>query len=187
MMNPRSKRDTVVGLEHGTVRLVSYSPAWHILFEREKKTLLVALQGRVLKLEHIGSTSIPDMEAKPIIDMAAAFASLEVIQQCIGPLAAIGYEYKGEYGLPGRHFFVKGMPHTHYLHLVAQDSEHWAAWLIFRDYLTERREIAAEYALLKKSLAEEYKSDRDAYTKAKGDFIMGIVARAKADGFTARC
>lgn len=184
MTNSKPKSDTIVGLERGTVRLISYSPAWHTLFEREKKTLLIALQGIVLRIEHIGSTSIPDMEAKPIIDMAAAIPSLDIVQNCIEPLAAVGYEYKGEYGLPGRHFFTKGSPHTHYLHVVMKSSDHWNAWLTFRDYVTANKQVAAEYSALKRDLAKAYQSDREAYTKAKSEFINMIVARARAEGAT---
>ena len=85
------ENESPVGLESGTVRLVSYSAAWHILFAEEKKTILSAMKGRVLAVEHIGSTAIPDMEAKPIIDIAAAVRSADDIQDCIQPLAAIGY------------------------------------------------------------------------------------------------
>lgn len=187
MTDSMPKRDSVVGLEQGTVRLVSYSPAWHILFEREKKTLLVALRGIVLKIEHIGSTSIPDMEAKPIIDIAASIPTLDIIQKCVPPLAAVGYDYKGEYGLPGRHFFTKGTPHTHYLHVIEQGSDHWTSWLMFRDYLTAHKDIAAEYSRLKRDLAKAYQLDRDAYTKAKGEFISRTVERAKAAGFMGNC
>ena len=181
MTNSTPKHNSVVGLERGTVRLVSYSPAWHVLFEREKKTLLVAMQGVVLKIEHIGSTSIPDMEAKPIIDMAAVIPSIDIVEKCLQPLAAVGYEYRGEYGLPGRHFFTKGTPHTHYLHIVAQGSDHWTAWLAFRDYVSSHRDVADEYSLLKRNLAKAYQEDRDAYTKAKGEFISRIVEKAKAE------
>ena len=173
------KHDTVVGLEHGTVRLASYSPAWRILFEREKKTLLVALSGIVLEIEHIGSTSIPNMEAKPIIDIAAAVPDLQTVGSCIRPLAAVGYEYKGEYGLPGRHFFVKGSPHTHYLHVVAAGSEHWIAWLTFRDYLIGHRDVADKYSALKRDLAKQHEANRDAYTKSKSAFITRVVEEAR--------
>lgn len=181
MSDSKAQHDTVVGLERGTVRLVSYSPAWHVLFEREKKTLLIALRGIVLKIEHIGSTSIPDMEAKPIIDMAATIPSIDIVPKCVQPLAAVGYEYKGEYGLPGRHFFTKGSPHTHYLHVVAQGSDHWTSWVLFRDYVTVHKDVAAEYSQLKRDLAKTYHSNRDAYTKAKSEFISMITERAKAE------
>lgn len=180
MTNSKPEGNTVVGLEQGTVRLVSYSPAWHILFEREKKTLLITLHGIVLKIEHIGSTSIPDMEAKPIIDIAAALPSLDAVVKCIQPLAAAGYEYKGEYGLSGRHFFAKGSPHTHYLHVVTLESDYWTDWLTFRDFVTAHKEIADEYSVLKRNLAKVYQSDRDAYTRAKSEFISRIVRQAKA-------
>jgi len=175
--------DTKVGLEHGTVRLASYTPAWRILFNSEKKALLIALRGLALGIEHIGSTSIPDMDAKPIVDIAVAVASLDEIQKCVQPLSSVGYEYKGEYGLPGRHFFTKGTPHTHYLHVVAKESQYWNAWLLFRDYLAGNSNAAKEYSNLKQDLAKKYESDRDAYTKAKSKFITGIVERAKAEGF----
>lgn len=175
MSRPMSK----IGLEHGTVRLFPHSRQWNAFYEDERDGLLAALGSHILAIQHIGSTAIPDMPAKPIIDIAASVGGEDEVPACIQPLATRGYEYKGEYGLPGRHFFVKGTPHTHYLHVVASTSQHWRSWMLFRDYLTSTPDLAAEYAELKKRLAEEHSSDRNSYTKAKGTFIEKALRQAE--------
>jgi len=167
-----------LGLEQGTVRLVRYSSAWRILFDKERANLSGAAGDLFLAIEHIGSTAIPDMEAKPIIDIAATIRTLDDVEKCVKALSSAGYEYKGEYGLPDRHFFVKGNPHTHYLHVVQEKSDHWRAWLTFRDYLRRNKQAFDEYAALKRDLAIRHSSDRTAYTKAKTEFIAAILKRA---------
>jgi len=168
-----------IGLENGTVRLFPHSKEWEAFYDRERDGLLAVLGDHILTIQHIGSTAIPDMPAKPIIDIAASVESEDRVPSCIQPLASLGYEYKGEYGLPGRHFFVKGNPHTHYLHVVSSSSAHWRSWLLFRDYLTSTPALAAEYAELKQRLALQHSSDRNAYTKAKGTFIERALREAE--------
>lgn len=168
----------VIGLEQGTVRLVSYAPVWQRLFEEERRRLQEVAGNLLVSIEHIGSTAVPDMEAKPIIDIAARIRSIADLDKCVKILSAAGYEYKGEYNLPGRYFFVKGEPHTHYLHIVEMNSNHWKAWIAFRDYLRGNKEAAAKYARLKHELAEKYKGDRNSYTKAKSEFITGMLRDA---------
>lgn len=120
------------------------------------------------------------MEAKPIIDIAVALRRLEDVEKCIGPLESLGYEYKGDEGHPGSFFFAKGDPghRTHYLHVVEGDSEAWKSYIRFRDYLRRHREVAEEYARLKRELARKSGGNRDLYTPGKAEFIESVLQMA---------
>jgi GrpB-like predicted nucleotidyltransferase (UPF0157 family) len=179
-MSAKSKLDTVVGLESGTVRLVPYSDEWPGMFTVEAVRLRSALAGILRDIQHVGSTAVQGLTAKPIIDFAVAVNSLDTdLDRCMKPLEDMDYEYKGEYGLPGRHFFVKGKPTIHHVHVVERDSEHWKNWVAFRDFLRTHQDIREEYGNLKKDLAKKYESDRDAYTAAKSEFIDQILQKAR--------
>lgn len=172
----------MLGLERESVRVVPYSPEWPRLFEQERRLLESAFGGRALSFEHVGSTSVPGLAAKPIIDVMAAVRDLGDVGPCVGPLAAAGYTYKGENGLPGRHYFTKGAPlRTYHLHVVTPDSAHWREHLLFRDYLRAHPEAAGEYARLKTELARRFARDRGAYTEAKAPFIRRVIAEARAE------
>jgi len=110
----------MIGLQRKIVKLVPYSPEWPRLFAQEERLLRAAIGAYVVDIQHVGSTAIPGMEAKPIIDIAVALRRLEDVEKCIEPLERLGYEYDEEH--PDRHFFVKGDPsrRTHYLHMVEQ-------------------------------------------------------------------
>lgn len=170
-----------IGLTHGTVRLVPYSRQWIDAFDKERIDLVNAMGPLFIAVEHIGSTSIPGMQAKPIIDIAAMTEAETDVEKCIAPLAALGYLYRGEYGLPGRHFFTKGSPESHYLHVVVAGSHHWDYWMLFRDFLLRRGDIAEEYSRLKLDLAQKYAKERDAYTKAKSQFIVRVLDEARKE------
>jgi len=176
-----AKQNTVVGLKSGTVRLAPYSRAWVRLFKKEAALLTEALGDCVpVDIQHVGSTSVPGLEAKPIIDIALTIHDFRRVSTCIRRLATIGYKYMGEYGLPGRHFFTKGTPTTHHLHVVKDTSEHWRHWLAFRDYLRKHKDTAVAYDKLKRSLARKYRKNRDAYTSAKSAFVEKILSVAES-------
>lgn len=122
------------------------------------------------------SAALPS--AKPIIDIAVAVRQIADAESCVIPLESIGYEYRGEQGIPGRHFFAKGEPRTHHLHLVEADSVFWRSHLLFRDYLRQHADVAAEYETLKRRLAIEYKDNREAYTEGKAAFIENVLRAA---------
>ncbi len=169
-----------LGVPKGTVFLSAYHQIWPGLFAEEKKLLLGLLGERILEIEHIGSTAVPGLVAKPIIDVAVAVEDLAVVKSFITPLSAEDYEYKGEYGLPGRLLFVKGAPrNTHHLHAVERGSEHWRVWLAFRDYLREHPSEARRYAAFKKDLAKRYADDRPAYTRGKSDYVAEVLKKAE--------
>lgn len=163
-----------LGLRSGEVRLAPHDPGWPAAFSAERVRLLAALAPHALAVEHIGSTAVPDLPAKPIIDIAVTVESFRALPALIGALEAAGYTHKGEYGLPGRQFFVRGEPATHHVHLVEPDSPHWADWLALRDHLRVHAEDRASYAALKRELAARHARDRAAYTKAKDPFIQRL-------------
>ena len=170
----------MIGLRRGTVRLVPYTSEWERLFEEEKGRLRSAIGDYAVDIQHIGSTAIPGLEAKPIIDIAIALRRLEDVEKCIEPLESLGYEYKGDEGYPGSFFFAKGDPsnRTHYLHVVERDSEAWKGYIRFRDYLRRHRRVAEEYAKLKRELARKSGGNRDLYTPGKAEFIERVLQMA---------
>jgi len=171
----------MLGLPAGKVIIADYSPAWPAEFQAERARVLAALGGAVRAIEHIGSTAVPGLAAKPVIDIALAVDDLAAVPALVAPLAALGYEFLGEYGLPGRLFFRKGEPATHHIHAVRSDSEHWRVWRLFRDYLRRHAEEARRYAEFKRELAGRFAADRDAYTRAKTEYVSSILIRAGAE------
>jgi GrpB-like predicted nucleotidyltransferase (UPF0157 family) len=166
------------------VVVVDYDAAWPLRFEEERARIVAALgdvtEGRVA-VEHVGSTAVPGLAAKPVIDIVVGVRDLDVGERCVGPLEAIGYEYRGEAGIPGRLYFRKGNPRTHHVHMVRHGSELWERHVLFRDLLRERPAIAAEYGALKRELAVRYRTRRLEYTDAKTPFIEEALAEARAD------
>jgi GrpB-like predicted nucleotidyltransferase (UPF0157 family) len=167
-----------IGLKKGVVKLAPYSSEWPKLFEEEEKLLRGLIGKYVIDIQHIGSTSIPGMTAKPILDIGIAIARFQEGKRCVKPIESLGYEYKGENGIPGRHYFAKGDPRTHHLHMLELDSEEWRKHIIFRDFLRENKEMAREYARLKRDLAEKFRNDRLSYTEGKSDFVAEILKMA---------
>lgn len=167
------------------VRIEAYDPRWPSMFEEDKGKILEAVGEHVAAVEHIGSTSVPGLAAKPIIDVMVAVRRLADAPACVGPLAAIGYEYVPEHEavMPERRFFRRGPrgAGTHHLHMVEWSSEFWEAHLLFRDYLRAHAGAAARYEKLKRELAAAHGSDRGAYTEAKTDFIESTVERAREE------
>lgn len=172
----------MLGLERGTVRLAPHEERWHELFAEEAGRLRAAAGEHVVAVEHVGSTAVCGLDAKPIIDIAVAVREIADAGRCVAPLRRIGYEYRGEQGIPGRHYFGKGEPRTHHLHLVELGSDFWLSHLLFRDYLLRHRGAAEEYGELKKGLAEKYRGNREAYTEGKGAFIEGVLRAARSGG-----
>lgn len=168
------------------VVIVDYDPAWPAAFNRERMTIAVALHGIARTIDHIGSTAVPGLAAKPIIDILVGVDSLDTVPGCVSSLEALGYEYLGENGIPERHYFHKpggggARDRTHHLHLVVVGSAHHCRHRAFSDYLRAHDDTRDEYAALKRELAERFAMDRAAYTDAKSDFIRAVEARALAE------
>jgi GrpB-like predicted nucleotidyltransferase (UPF0157 family) len=170
------------------VAVVRYDPRWRDMFEQERCHLLSCLpQDLVKRIEHFGSTAVPGLSAKPIVDMLVEVTSLEETKQRIAPiLEAQGYDYFwrpswGDDTPPFYAWFIKRDEHgnrTHHIHMVEADFEHWDR-LLFRDYLIEHPDVAREYDDLKAKLSQDHGEDRVAYTRAKTDFVRTVTARAK--------
>jgi GrpB-like predicted nucleotidyltransferase (UPF0157 family) len=167
--------------------IVDYDPGWPALFEAEKTLVNQTVGPTLLRIEHVGSTGVPGLAAKPIIDLMAGLNSLADAAQTVGPLKSIGYEYIPEYEdhIPERRFFRKADTSggnwniTHHLHMVEISSSFWQAHLLFRDHLRAHPDDARRYEQLKRDLAERFGSDRDGYTDAKTEFIESLIERAR--------
>jgi len=168
------------------VRIVEYDLSWPAVYEDEKNHVLAACGEWLVGIEHIGSTSVPGLAAKPVIDVMAAIATLNDTSSILEPLTGLGYDYVPEYEveLPERRYFRKGRPGSngdkYHLHVVEPDGRFWRRHLAFRDYLRAHSQAAREYAHLKRRLAVEHGTDMDAYTDAKTGFIRGIEEKAAA-------
>lgn len=170
-----------LGVKRGTVILVPHDPEWAGLFQKEKELLLSVFGDRIKAIEHIGSTAIPGILAKPIIDMNVAVDSIDDIGDFISKLPSFGYEYIPERRFSDRQFFPKGLPEmrTHHLNLVEIASKTgWGNPLLFRDYLRIHSEEREAYGKLKEELAAKYSDNRDEYTERKGVFVHRILELA---------
>jgi len=153
------------------IEVVDYDPAWPDQFREEVVAIKRALGDHVVALEHGGSTSVPGLAAKPIIDMWASLAA-PLREEDIDAMVAIGYEYLGESALPDQDFFVKRASISYHLHCYPAGHPEWDRHLAFRDWLRTHPDGAAAYARLKRELAKRFPADALAYTEAKSEFIL---------------
>ena len=172
----------MLGLDRKSIELVPHRAEWKTLFESEANLLREAIGNYAVAIEHIGSTSVSGLEAKPIIDILVGVQKLDDAQKSIAPLARISYEYRGEQGIAGRFYFRKGTADvsTHHLNVVEMTSDFWRSHLLFRDYLQQHADAAQSYGKLKRELALKHKGNRPAYTEAKADFIKSVLEKAAA-------
>lgn len=166
------------------IEIVPYDPKWPGLFTQEKEALRQALGGfRGLRIEHFGSTAVPGLAAKPVIDILAGVSSKGDWPRMVQPLEALGYVHgPGAFDDAIRWFFVKGMPpygekRSHQLHLCELDGEEWRRELAFRNHLRTNPADALEYEALKRELAVKFPADREAYTEAKTVFIQNVLKK----------
>jgi GrpB-like predicted nucleotidyltransferase (UPF0157 family) len=168
------------------IEIVPYDARWPALFEAEAARLRAILApSLVLGLEHFGSTAIPGLAAKPIIDILIAVPSLAEAQEtAIAPLEELDYLYWADNPKTDRMFFVKGLPphgarRTHHVHMTEPTGEMWQR-VAFRDYLRAHPDEAARYEALKRDLAAKHRDDREAYTDAKEAYVFSVMAKAAA-------
>ncbi|MBD3308865.1 GrpB family protein [candidate division KSB3 bacterium] len=181
-------KEKIARVVNEEIAVVPYDPRWPQMFAEERRHLFSCLPSDLVKrIEHFGSTAVPGLAAKPIVDMLVEVTSLAETRQRIAPLLeAQGYDYFwrptwGEATPPFYAWFIKRDQHgsrTHHIHMVEAEFEHWER-LLFRDYLIAHPEIAREYGALKQQLAGMYQTDRVAYTQAKTEFIRRITEQAK--------
>jgi GrpB-like predicted nucleotidyltransferase (UPF0157 family) len=169
-----------LGLAPGTVRVVRYDSAWPKLYAAEVARLqpFLLAQSVTLAFEHTGSTAVPGLVAKPVLDILAGRGSEQDRGLAIAALENGGYAFRGEQGILGRDFFRRGEPRQYHLHLAAIGSPFWLDHRAFRDYLRANAEVAAAYGKLKTDLATRYPRDREAYINGKSDFVAGVLAKA---------
>jgi GrpB-like predicted nucleotidyltransferase (UPF0157 family) len=163
-----------------------YDPRWPELFEALRLRIATVLDGMPVAIEHVGSTAVPGLAAKPIIDIDVLLKSATDLPFAISRLAAIGYEHRGDLGITGREAFrtpANDLPHHLYICLPTNRQYTWH--ISFRDYLRSHPEDANEYARLKRELVAKFGDNRDAYTRGKSKFVATIlhgVDKTSSDG-----
>jgi GrpB-like predicted nucleotidyltransferase (UPF0157 family) len=162
-----------------SIEIIEYNAAWLAQFLAERAILQAVLAPWLIgNIEHIGSTSVTGLAAKPVIDIMAPVASLEASRDAIAAAEAAGYCFY-PYKPDVMHWFCKPSPEvrTHHLHLVPLGSSRWHEQIAFRDALRQNPALAQEYAALKRRLALDFANDREAYTEAKTPFIQNVICR----------
>jgi len=159
------------------VVVVDYDPKWPLAFEELRASVGSAVREIAISIEHVGSTAVPGLAAKPVIDMDIVVAESNVVRaiECLG---ALGYEHRGDLGILLREAFRSppgSRPHN--LYVCPSHSPALANHLAFRDYLRGNAEVSREYGALKKELAKEFRDDIDGYIEGKTAFIVGILEK----------
>ncbi|CAN5843066.1 hypothetical protein BH23ACT11_BH23ACT11_06460 [soil metagenome] len=166
------------------IHLVPYDSDWPARFEEERDRIEAVIGRWVIEIEHVGSTAIPGLDAKPVVDIMVGLRSMADADCCVEPLVGLGYSYWADGAEPHHRLFVNFIDaertaRTHNLHLVQYRGWYWTGRLLFRDHLIADPKNAQEYAQLKRELAERFREDREAYTAAKTEFVAAVVERAK--------
>lgn len=184
-----SLEDKVRRVTSEAIEIVDYDPGWPEAFELERRHLSNCFpDGLVVRVEHVGSTAVPALGAKPVIDILIGVRDLAVVRERVVPLLeGQGYDYfwsptHGDDVPPFYALFIKrdgAGVRTHHIHVVEMDfREHWD-WVLFRDHLRSRPEVAARYEKLKRRLARKFPRDRVRYTEEKSQFILAALSDAK--------
>ncbi len=162
--------------------VVPYDPQWPAMYERERAEIAACIGPHILHIEHAGSTSIPGMAGKPTVDMLVGVRDWDEARVTFAPLAEIGWEFRGERGMPRRHLFrrlnAQGC-RTHQLHMLEVTNPDWEAMLLFRDYVRRHPDVAAEYQRLKLDLARRFPNRRGEYTAGKESFVKAVLKQAR--------
>jgi GrpB-like predicted nucleotidyltransferase (UPF0157 family) len=168
-----------------TVEIMNYDPGWEAAYRAAKESLAQVFRDTECWIEHSGSTAVPGLAAKPIVDMMLGIRDLTEIETRIPAIEALGYVYLPELERerPERRFFKRDEAgiRTHHVHGVEFDLEFWRDHILFRDYLRCHHVIAAEYQMLKLRLADRFRYDTEGYTLAKGEFINKVLAAARKE------
>lgn len=182
----------MLGLQRGTVRLYPHETAWEAEAEHTIIMLQKLLGDDAKEIQHVGSTAVPAICAKPIIDIALAADSFDDVMKHLPKLQAAGFYYRAQNNISGQKLFACGSFYdgtgdlqTHFIHVVLTDSEQWRDYILFRDYLNQHADTAKAYESLKLSLAEAAPVDagREQYLQGKKDFIAAVLRKALADSF----
>ena len=161
------------------IEVVDHDPSWRGRFETERDLLSRALGEVALKVHHVGSTAVPGLAAKPVIDILIEVTGLDALDALNGRMEALGYEPKGEFGIPGRRYFRKGgSDRSHHIHAFVCGDSNITRHIAFRDYLRAHPEVAREYGALKKRIAKECDNDVARYCDGKDAYVKRIEAVA---------
>ena len=161
-----------------TVEVVPYNPMWPKIFADEARLIKQALGSNCIEIYHIGATSVPGLSAKPIIDMLPIVLDISAVDKSSSAMEAIGYEVKGEYGIPFRRYFQKDKAiRTHNVHVFEKDDVEIDKHLLFRDWMRTHQDDRDAYATLKIMLAAKYPNDITAYCLGKDEFIVNIITK----------
>ena len=159
--------------------VVVYSTDWPMLYEQDAALLRAALGDMLVRCHHIGSTSVPGLAAKPIIDILLQVQSVEGLDKRNAAMLDLGYRPKGEFGIPGRRYYPKGGDErTHHVHAFAVGDPEVVKHLAFRDYLRAHPSTVAEYAAVKREAAAKHATDPEGYVAFKHEFVERMVAEA---------
>ena len=162
--------------------IAEYDSEWPARFEAAHAGISEAAGRWLVSIEHVASTAVPGLAAKRIIDIMPGLRHFDDGHQCVAPLGELGYEYRGEYGVAGRHYFVKSNAQgsrDQHVHMVVAGSDFWTRHLLFRDYLRVHSFVAREYGRLKYALARRYPGNRMAYLDGKSQFVESVLWRAQ--------
>lgn len=173
----------MLGLERGLVKLEPYNDKWSKLFDEERELLSSRIKELIIVIEHVGSTSIEGLFAKPIIDIAIGVSSLDVIIELKEKVKDLGY-VEVPVSIDGKHVFAryKEKKITHFLHVMIYNQSLWIDQISFRDYLRLDPNAKIEYIKIKEELANKYPNDVVSYTNEKKKFVDNILKRAKELG-----
>jgi GrpB-like predicted nucleotidyltransferase (UPF0157 family) len=163
------------GLPHGTVQLAEWTPQWAELFAAEASRLRAALGNLAIAIEHYGSTSVPGLLAKPLLDILVGGPEATDPEPYIAALAPLGYDYSAHAGVPQHLVFGRGAARTHLVHVVCYGGDAWRRALAFRDALRADSTLRDAYAVLKRELAERHRRERSRYTEGKSAFIQEVL------------
>ena len=171
----------MLGLDKEAVELVAYRPEWKRAFLDERERLRKVLHANI-SIEHVGSTAVPGLPAKPILDIAVGLTSDTTLEGIIAAVERLEYIYRGDAGDDGGHVFVREsepLVRTHHVHVVHLDGPQWRAYLVLRDFLRKSPEARASYAAEKAALALRHPHDRAAYTVGKSEMVSKLLAEAR--------
>jgi GrpB-like predicted nucleotidyltransferase (UPF0157 family) len=161
------------------VIVTDYDPSWPELFQALRERIADALSDIAAAIEHVGSTAVPGLAAKPVIDIDVLLSSADLLTAAIDRLAFVGYVYQGDLGIPGREAFLAPVnDYAHHLYVCPPGSEEYRKHIAFRDYLRTHAKEATLYGALKRTLALQFRDDRSMYTMGKSAFIGQITNRA---------
>lgn len=170
----------------GSIVIYDYDSTWPMQFAEERDRLLMAIGPSLVTIEHVGSTAVPGLAAKPIIDLLLGVRSLPEARRTLpGPLTDLGYRQmvEAEAWLPGELLFRRGMPGpwTHHVHVVEPQTERWKEYVAIRDYLRRHEDVAAAYGELKKALAVVFDDDIAGFREGKRPFVQAVMIKARLE------